>query len=371
MQLLHIKIILALSLIVNSISAQEPTVKNSSMVVMAYYAGRPSQLDSFDVQKITHLIYCFGHLQGSKFHIARAADTALIQQMVALKTKNPALKIMVSLGGWGGCAPCSEVFSTKRGQREFTKSVKEIRNYFHIDGIDLDWEYPAVEGYPGHAYAASDKEHFTQLIKKLRKKLGKEAVITFAAGGFQKYLDESVDWKNVMPRINYVNLMTYDLVSGYATTTGHHTSLFSTDKQQESTDRAVQNILKKGVPSGKIIIGGAFYARMWEHVDSANKGLFQAGTFKAGISYKDFATQMSTDSGFVYYWDDVAKAPYAYNASRQLFATFDDTRSSTLKAQYAVDNHLGGIMFWQLSDDMYVNGLLDAIDAVRKNYVKK
>ncbi|RYZ58599.1 MAG: glycoside hydrolase, partial [Chitinophagaceae bacterium] len=242
-----------------SISAQE-----RAKAVLSYYSGSPERLDSFDAKQMTHIVYCFGHLDGSRLKIHSAKDTLTIQKMVAMKAKNPALKVLLSLGGWGGCAPCSDVFATEKGREEFALSVKELNTYFKADGIDLDWEYPAVPGYPGHKYTPEDKPAFTELVKTLRKTLGKEQVITFAAGGFQRFLDEAVDWKEVMPQIDYVNLMSYDLVSGFSKTTGHHTALYSNPKQKESTHNAVQELIKRGVNPNQIIIGSAFYARIWE-----------------------------------------------------------------------------------------------------------
>src|SRR5262249_578206 len=158
---------------------------------------------------------------------------------------------------------CSEVFSTDKGRSEFSKSVRHLNEQFHTDGIDLDWEYPAIEGYPGHAFKLSDRENFTALIISLRRELGPRQEISFAAGGFKKFLDESVDWPAVMPRVDRVNLMTYDLVNGYSKVTGHHTPLYSSDQQPESTDFAVQYLAKRGVPKNKMVIGAAFYARVW------------------------------------------------------------------------------------------------------------
>src|SRR5579885_3385613 len=98
------------------------------------------------------------------------------------------------MGGWGGCRDCSPVFSTDTGRMEFANSAKELLNYFNADGIDLDWEYPVIKGFPGHAYSTDDKKNFTQLIRTLRKKLGKKYEISFAAGGFDQYIDSSVEW---------------------------------------------------------------------------------------------------------------------------------------------------------------------------------
>ncbi len=52
------------------------------------------------------------------------------------------------------------------------------------------------------------------------------------------------------------------------------------------------------------------------------------------------------------------KAPYAWNVTQKLFATFDDKRSMELKTKYVVDQNLGGIMFWQLGHDTFKDGLL-------------
>ena len=340
--------------------------QNQSKAVLAYYSGSPERLDSFDARQMTHIVYCFGHLDGSRLKIGSARDTLTIHKMVAMKQKNPALKVLLSLGGWGGCEPCSDVFATEKGRSEFAQSVKELNAFFKADGIDLDWEYPAVPGYPGHKYTPEDKPAFTELVKTLRKTLGKDQVITFAAGGFQRFLDEAVDWKEVMPQINYVNLMSYDLVSGFSKTTGHHTALYSNPKQKESTDNAVQELIKRGVDPQKIIIGAAFYARIWEAVPSENNGLYQAGTFKMSQAFRRFPENLSPAAGYQFYWDDVTKASYAYHPEKKLFATFDDKRSIKLKTKYVVDKNLGGIMFWELGSDSYTDGLLHTINQTLK-----
>ncbi|WP_423148649.1 glycoside hydrolase family 18 protein [Rubrolithibacter danxiaensis] len=342
-----------------------PAVKAQSVNkfnVIAYFSGKPEQLEKYDPKKISHIIFCFGHLKDNKFNIGNKTDSAMIRKMVDMKKVNPQLKVLVSLGGWGGCKTCSDVFSAKEGRREFAESVKKVLTGFKADGIDLDWEYPAIEGFPEHKYSPEDKNNFTELVKQLRETLGKKAIITFAAGGFQKYLDESVDWKSVMRSVDLVNLMSYDLINGYAVETGHHTALYSTPKQVESTDNAVKYLINKaGVDPRKIIIGAAFYARIWENVPPENNGLYQPGKFKTSVDYKKFPENLSDKNGFEYHWDDTAKAPYMYNRDKKLFATFDDKRSIALKTEYVMENNLGGIMFWELGLDTPSDGLLDTI----------
>ncbi len=342
--------------------------QQNNFSVIAYYAGGPEQVDSFPIEKLTHIIFSFSHLKGNQLHINTARDTATIEKLVSLKNRNPNLKVILSLGGWGGCASCSDVFSSKSGRKEFAKSVKKLSQYFHTDGIDLDWEYPAIEGFPSHKYQPADKQNFTSLIDQLRKKLGNRYEISFAAGGFKQFIEESIEWKKVMNKVNRVNLMTYDLVNGFDTSTGHHTPLYSTPFQTESTGHAVSLLVNAGIPKDKIVIGAAFYARVWENVSDSAFGLYQIGKYKKNVDFKNFETQLSVDSGFVYHWDEVANAPYIYNPAKKLFATYDNKNSIRLKTEYVVDQGLNGIMFWQLAYDTFENGLLDVIDEVKKSY---
>lgn len=342
--------------------------------IIAYYSGPVSELDSIDAGKLTHLIFCFGHLDGHKYKVDNAKDTAIIKKMVRLKSKNPELKVLLSLGGWGGCETCSDAFFTAEGRKTFARSVKEVSDYFHTDGIDLDWEYPTIrldndiDKNPVHKTTPEDYHNFTDLVRQLRKTLGSTATVTFAAGGFNTYLQKSVDWKNVMKEVDYVNLMSYDLINGYSTETGHHTALYSTPKQPESTDNAVQYLLKIGVDPKKIIIGAAFYARVWEGVPPDSNGLYQAGKFKQAIAYRDFPKLLSEQSGYRSYWDDVAKAPYSYHAAEKKFATYDNERSIELKTKYVIDKGLGGIMFWEICNDRHKGGLVDVIYDTRASY---
>ena len=367
----YIKLLLLLFILsITDICFAQKSIINKNINVIGYFAGRETMLDSFPIEKLTHLIFCFTHLKGNKIYVVNKKDTATLEKMVLLKkTKYPNLRIQISLGGWGGCYTCSEVFQTKKARKEFVASVKKLMNDFGIDGIDLDWEYPTIAGMPGHPYSQNDKNNFADLVKMLRKKLGKKKEISFAAGGFTHYINESIDWNKTMKYVNRVNLMSYDLVSGFATKTGHHTSLYSTPQQKQSMDNGVQLILSKKVNSLKIVVGAAFYGRVFEKVDSANNGLYQTGNFKNGASYRDFKKYFSTDSGFVYHWDSIAQAPFVYNSTKKLFATFDDSASINLKTKYAIEHNLNGIMFWQLADDAFFNnGLLDVIDETKKNY---
>jgi chitinase len=311
---------------------------------------------------LTHLIFSFTYLQGNKISIKDSADEDRLKRFVALKAKHPKLKVLVSFGGWGGCETCSDVFASDGGRKEFVKSVNDLLKKYNADGIDIDWESPVIGGYKNHKASKDDKENFTSLIKELRNTLPAKIEICFDANSFKTYLELSIDWQKVMPLVDYVNLMTYTLPSNGKGLTGHHTALYSSPFQYESADIAIHKLDSIGVPMNKLIIGAGFYSEVYENVDSVNNGLGRPGTFKTYVNYNELIEKFKENEGFEYHWDSLAQAPFLYNKRLKTFVTFDDKKSVSLKTKYAIDNKLGGIMFWQLRQDTFKDGLLDAID---------
>ena len=345
--------------------SEEKSAANDFKVI-AYYTGSTGKIDDETVGQLDQIIYSFLHLKGNELHVEKERDSSSITYLSSLKKKNPGLKVLISLGGWGGCETCSEVFSTEKGRTEFAESVKEVLVKYDTDGIDLDWEYPVVPGYPGHPHKLADRENFTYLVEDLREELGEEYEISFAAGGFDTFLEKAIEWEKVMPLLNGVNIMSYDLVNGGSAATGHHTPLFSTNEQGLSADNAIKFLDSIGVPREKIVLGAAFYARVWEEVENVSSGLHEPGRYKESVLFKDLDDYQEEHEGFTRYWDTVAQAPYLYNPEKKLFVTYDDSLSIARKTKYAIEKGLRGIMFWQLSGDRSENGLTDVIYEVKE-----
>ena len=88
--------VLLLALSTSFCYAQKEKDKNN-IAVIAYYAGRSNTIDSFEIEKLTHLIFSFCHLKGNRLSVDHAWDSATIRDMVGLKSRNPQLKIILSL----------------------------------------------------------------------------------------------------------------------------------------------------------------------------------------------------------------------------------------------------------------------------------
>lgn len=189
--------------------------------VIAYYAGDEKSIDEFNLEGVDQLIYSFLHLKGNQLAIDNEADSLTLLNVVNQKKKYPKLKVLMSLGGWGGCKTCSDVFSTEEDRIAFAIATAQIIASYQADGIDLDWEYPGISGFPGHKYQPEDRENFTDLVVQLRKYMKEGDILSFAAGANSDgYFEQSIEWDKVMPLVDNVNLMTYDFYGSGSSKTG-------------------------------------------------------------------------------------------------------------------------------------------------------
>lgn len=238
---------------------------------------------------------------------------------------------------------------------------------FPFDGIDLDWEYPCY-GEAGIGASPEDRTNFTLLLAAIREALdklgeldGRHYLLTIAAGADQYYID-GTEMDKAQKYLDLVQLMTYDMRGGFQVLTGHHTSLYTPtgDLFRISTDASVNLFVRAGVPKEKIVIGAAFYSRMWNQVPGRNRGLHQmAGSVGGyGPDFTALTAEYIGKNGFVRYWDEEARAPYLFNGSS--FISYDDEESIRHKCDYVKASGLGGLMFWEFGCDR-TRRLLNAI----------
>ncbi len=332
-----------------------------SFKVIGYFLGKSDDVDKFDYAKLSHIIFCFTDLDGNKIAFKDSNDESTLKLLVEKKKKYKHLKIMIALGGWKGCATCSPIFSVDSNRKIFAQSVKIFIDKYNLDGIDVDWESPVIGGYTNHPAMPEDKENFTELMKELRIAVPKPLEISFDANSFAEFILNSVDWGRIIEHVDFVNLMTYGLPNDKPRHTGHHSALYSSPYQYESVDSGIKLLDSLKVPLEKIIIGAAFYGFVVQNVDSVNFGLGQIGKNKNSPYYRDIIEEYSEQKGYKLHWDTTAMAPFLYSFPEKTFITFDNKESVTLKTKYALEKHLGGIMFWKLNGDSYKEGLLDAI----------
>ena len=99
-------------------TAQKSASPPTDIDVIAYFSGNANEIDRFRADQLTQIIYSFCPLRGNELAVDNAADSLTIRKLVALKQKNPRLKVLLYLGGCGGCETCSPVFAGEAARRE-------------------------------------------------------------------------------------------------------------------------------------------------------------------------------------------------------------------------------------------------------------
>ena len=342
-------------------------------VVAAYVfpEGGVLTVGQVDGNKLTRVNYAFANIDHGRIVEGTPSDAANFGVLQGLKQENPQLTILVSVGGWLWSGNFSDMALTRASRENFIDSVADFMTRYNLDGLDIDWEYPGLGGSTQN-FRPEDKQNYTLLVKELRdrfntmqKTLHRRLYITVATGASTEFLEHTQMGK-VQKYVDTVNLMAYDYYEPPEDkVTGNHAPLFidPADPKGISADRSIREYEKAGVPAAKLVLGVPFYGHVWGQVPPTNNGLFQPGRAVPN-AYSNYGavTGSMIGQGYTRYWDKAASVPYLYNEQKQIFVSYEDPESLSLKCKYVLTNHLAGIMFWDYSSDP-TGTLLNSINA--------
>lgn len=269
------------------------------------------------------------------------------------------VKVLPSIGGWTLSFNFPGIAADPVKRLNFANSCVELINTYNFDGIDLDWEYP---GYEPNGGTPDDKQNFTFLLQYLRAALdeleitnGQDYLLTSCFGAAQERM-ESIEWENVIPLVDMVNLMTYDFHGSWDTLSNHHTPLYSPEVGNPDWcfDGTFTKLTQEyNVPAEKINIGIAFYGKALANCTQLY-GLhtgYDGATFWEDEGQPLYYNILKKMDQFTYHWDNQVKCPYLVGNSINTFVTFDNPESVALKANYVKENNAKGIIIWEITGD--------------------
>ena len=310
---------------------------------------------------LTHINYAHGRFKNPSTGDGGIviSGTSLMKQVIALKSVNPKLKVMLMIGGWGIKADGFSMMARDADKRtEFCKSVKSLLDEYGLDGVDIDWEYPTYSA-EGTGASAADKGNFNLVLKELRETLGTSKIISFASSSSAKY----VDWPIAIQYIDYVNVMTYDMG---AAPNGHNSPLYRSAKfNHRSCDESIELHLAAGIPLNRMNLGVPFYGKAEKNPSEANKVYNYEVNYNEMYDilhnnwYKKRSLDVTGKNNRA--WDDVAKVPFLTDNMGRNLLSYDDPESVTCKGQYVVEKKLLGAMFWEYRHDDDQQSLLKAL----------
>ncbi|MBP3682370.1 MAG: glycoside hydrolase family 18 [Rikenellaceae bacterium] len=308
-----------------------------------------------DPMLMTHINYAFAELyvkDGVYKGFKLQGNEDRFRQVVALKKKNPNLKISLSFshtvtnddnsqgGGFSALAKSDEY------RKAFAKDCRDFCSKWGIDGIDIDWEFPGLL-WSGHACDPSvDVENHVLLMKQLRETLGTRYLLTYA--GYVKNVIETdegrkyIDIAAVDPYVDFVNVMTYDMDAA-----PHHQSALRDKSAYVDCERAIKAYTDAGVAASKLVLGIPFYGRM-----SFDKS-------PGAIDYNKIIMLDKNDYK-IDNWDSDANVPYVtYKGT--YYCGYDNEKSIAIKGDWIRGLGMKGMMYWDYNADDNQHTLCKAV----------
>ena len=107
------------------------------------YSYVPSDLAPL-VPSLDRIFYSFAYFDNSfQLYNPEPKDPTFYSEIVAFKSQNPNLRVILSVGGWNfPSALFSQMASTATNRQAFINSALAYMAKYGFDGIDIDWEFP-------------------------------------------------------------------------------------------------------------------------------------------------------------------------------------------------------------------------------------
>ncbi|KAK3575833.1 hypothetical protein CHS0354_015584 [Potamilus streckersoni] len=337
-----------------------PIVIGQKLLRVCYYSSWSSQRndghallpEDIDANLCTHINYAFITLDasGTEIHTEQPYDLNLMKGLTNLKTKNPALKILASLGGWEmGSMKFHKMVESHANMNKFAQNAIDFLRTHNFDGLDLDWEYPAARGSP-----AEDKHAFSELLKVLHNTFDAEKqrhhmtrlLLTAAVAASQWRTEQSYEIDMISRYCDFMNLMTYDFHGSWENMTGPHSALYSDDTL--SINYTASNWEFHGAQKNKLMIGLPFYGNVFTLVNPFDNGVGAASFGGGDMPYYSICQILQHGRAQEIVLNK-ERVPYVVFGRK--WVAYDNVNSLREKVDFVKKRGYGGIMVWAIDLD--------------------
>lgn len=330
------------------------------------------EIDDIPAERLTHLIYqnadvtpegdvVLGHrfLDIQKLYldldIEKLPYAGNFAKLAQLKQQYPNLKTLISIGKWGQSQYFLAAAKTAEGRNRLITSAIDFMLMYGFDGMDIYWQ-PFEDKAVSLEEFQQDRKLFVQFIRELRADLNRRksnALLTLSMK--MPCLMHPWNMEDLAAQIDFVNLHAAYFHGAWEKTTNHISPIYDSP-WQFSVDTMFDALAKGGIPATKIVLDIGTYGQAWQGIRNINNGLQQPatsislGSWDTSSEYTGLYSRYHTQQiiampGYQEFWDDKAKASYAFNPNRYQghFISYESIRSLDAKIDYMKTHQLLGI----------------------------
>lgn len=246
---------------------------------------------TLDWSNLTHINIAF--VNPDTNGVLRNDMGSALSDVVKTAHKND-VKVLASLGGWGGSVNYPALVSSETARNNLNKNLLDFVKKYDLDGIDLD-----IEGDVDNSFW----KYYEAWVDELRALCDDNGLLLTTAVG--KWYSQKIT-DHTFAQFDLVNMMIYDNTDDY----NHSSYEFTLDN--------IEYYIGRGVDAEKLVIGVPFYARRPDFTYMPYDDIIEASVSNFGAdSYNG----------------------YTYNG-----------RDTMLK-KCELSKNYGGIMIWEIGED--------------------
>ena len=276
------------------------SAKAADSVVIGYLPYYRSHIIEFlPVEKLTDIVY---------FSLSPKADGSLdtsrvksveIQKLVK-RAKQNNTRVHICVGGWELSGGFTSMTADPTARAIFIRNLITFIRTHKLQGADIDWEHPKTK---------KEVDNYQKLLVELKHAFAPHQLwLTVAVAGWGKYIKPET-----IPFIDRFHIMSYDQGTPHSSFTGTVKDLKQWENQK--------------VPKSKLILGLPFYGRNKQGHALTYNEIMQKHQPKPDSDEAD---------GF----------------------HFNGPVTITRKTTYAIQQGYGGVMIWELGQDVKGNASL-------------
>ena len=267
--------------------------------------------------KLTHICLCFG-LVASDGTIDISEVKSKLSTSIEQAHKN-GVYVLLSIGGGGGDGEnFNNAILNETYRKAIASNVITIVESLKLDGVDVDyeqWDYTPSQQNIARSNALEE------LYKDLKAGMPEKTLLSIATSW--SYMRNNGYKESMNQYLDLVNLMIYDYTGAWA---GSEVGPHSGWDYYLNSISAAKNFK---IPATKIVPGIPFYGVKFRSANSS--------TGATTIAYADIVKQYSASEN--------------KNEVSEAFLYYDGKPIVKQKCEYVIEQKLGGIMFWEITQD--------------------